>query len=203
MAGSRRAQDIDQWRPEEQTVRDRERTRERPREHIDDPRPSSPAPRAARDSSRRRTNDTDVRPSTKHARGHSRARSPSRDRTRRRSREEFQDERYRSSRRAPSSDRAPHSHRHHHHHHHHHHHRDTTPSSKRHRSRSPSPKSAHKRARRPRSRSLVRSRSRVRRADSTSRRGESNTRYLHTALGLPSPFAISRLSLQAGFASAP
>jgi CTD kinase subunit alpha len=168
MAGSRRAQDIDQWRPEELSVRGRDRARERPRERIDDPRPLSPAPRAARDSSRRRTNDTDIRPSIKHARGRSRERSPSRDRTRRRSRGESQEGR-RTSRRGPSSDRVPHSHRHHHHHHHH---RDTTPSSKRHRSRSPSPKSANKRAKRPRSRSLVRSRSRVRRADSTSRRGE-------------------------------
>ncbi|EAT81753.1 hypothetical protein SNOG_11254 [Parastagonospora nodorum SN15] len=93
MAGSRRAQDIDQWRPEEPSLRDTQRDgpRERLRDGIDDPRPSSPA-RAARDSSRRRTNDTDTRPSTKNPRGRSRERSPSRDRTRRRSREASRDE---------------------------------------------------------------------------------------------------------------
>ncbi|KAF1918694.1 hypothetical protein BDU57DRAFT_535763 [Ampelomyces quisqualis] len=38
MAGSRRAQDIDQWRPEDQAAGDLERHRERPRERVDDPR---------------------------------------------------------------------------------------------------------------------------------------------------------------------
>jgi CTD kinase subunit alpha len=171
MAGSRRAQDIDQWRPEEQSTRDRDRAREHPRERINDPRPLSPAPRAARDSSRRRTTDADIRPSIKHARGYSHERSLSRDRTRRRSRAESRDEPHRASRREPSSDRVPHSHRHHHHYHHHHH-RDTTPSSKHHFSRSPSSKTSHKRVKRPRSRSPIRSRSRTRRADSTHRRVE-------------------------------
>ncbi|KAF9691408.1 hypothetical protein EKO04_010643 [Ascochyta lentis] len=50
MAGLRRTQDIDQWRPEELSVGDRERSRERPRERIDEPRTSSPVPRAARDT---------------------------------------------------------------------------------------------------------------------------------------------------------
>ncbi|QRD05359.1 hypothetical protein JI435_112540 [Parastagonospora nodorum SN15] len=153
MAGSRRAQDIDQWRPEEPSLRDTQRDgpRERLRDGIDDPRPSSPA-RAARDSSRRRTNDTDTRPSTKNPRGRSRERSPSRDRTRRRSREASRDERHRTSRRTPSREKAAHSHRQHHHHHHHH--RDTTPPPKRQRTRSPSPKDSFKRSKRHRSRSL-------------------------------------------------
>ena len=170
MAGSRRAQDIDQWRPEDQSVRDPERHRERPRERIDDPRQLSPAPRAARHSSRRRTNDTDAHPAEKRARGRSHDRSRSRERARRRSRETSRDGAHRTSRREPSTGRVPHSRRHHHHHHHHH--RDTTPSAKRHRSSSPSPRSSHKRTRRPRSPSLVRSRSRARRADSTHKRVE-------------------------------
>ncbi|KAH7413851.1 hypothetical protein DE146DRAFT_10089 [Phaeosphaeria sp. MPI-PUGE-AT-0046c] len=173
MAGSRRAQDIDQWRPEEQSVRDRERATHRPRERIIDPRTLSPVPRAARDSSRRRTNETDTRSSTKHARGRSRERILSREPTHRRSHEDSRGERPRSSRREPSPARVPHSRRHHHHHHHH---RDTTPSSKRHHSRTPSPRSSRKRAKHHRSRSPVRSRSRsrarARRSPSTPKRGD-------------------------------
>ncbi|KAH7079441.1 hypothetical protein FB567DRAFT_122333 [Paraphoma chrysanthemicola] len=165
MAGSRRAQDIDQWRPAEPSIRgrDSERAREHSRDRISDSRPLSP-PRAARDSSRRRTNNTDTRPSDKHARGRSRDRSSSRDRARRRSHGASRDERRRHPRRESSPDRASLSHRHHH--------RDHTPSSKRHRSRSASPKSSHKRAKRPRSRSPARSKSRDRRTDSIQRRGE-------------------------------
>jgi CTD kinase subunit alpha len=162
MAALRRAQDIDQWRPEDSSNRDRERPRERPRERINDTRASSP--RAARDSSRHRAHDTDTRPSTKHARGHSRERSLSRERTRRRSRSISREDRFRGSRREASADRVAHSRRHHHHHH-----RDTTPSSKRYPSRSSSPKGSAKRVKRQRSRSIVRSRSRTRRAESTHR----------------------------------
>ena len=169
MAGLRRTQDIDQWRPEEASVRDSDRSRERPRERINDLRPASPAARAARDAPSRPP-EADTRSLAEHALGSER--SLSRDPVRRHSRGASIDDR---SRREPSADRASHSHRHHHHHHHHHHHRDhrdhrdTTPSSKRHRSRSASPRDSHKRARRPRSRSTVRSRSRTRRADSTHR----------------------------------
>ncbi|KAF2685258.1 hypothetical protein K458DRAFT_388151 [Lentithecium fluviatile CBS 122367] len=69
MAGVRRAQDIDQWRPEESSIRDRDRDRERerPRERIVEPKAASPPPRAARDDNRRRANDTDRRPSSKQA----------------------------------------------------------------------------------------------------------------------------------------
>lgn len=170
MAGLRRTQDIDQWRPEEASVRDSDRSREpeRPRERINDPRPSSPAARAARDTPRR-PHEADTRSLVEHAGARSRERSLSRDAVRRHSRGASKDDRYR---REPSADRASHSHRHHHHHHHHRDHRDhrdTTPSSKRHRSRSASPRDSHKRVRRPRSRSPVRSRSRTRRADSTHR----------------------------------
>lgn len=170
MAGLRRTQDIDQWRPEEPSIRDRERPRERSRGRIIDTRPSSPRPRAARDSSRRRTHDSDTRPPAKqHPRDRSREESLGRERTRRRSRGDSREERSRRSRRDSSSDRVSHARRHDNHHHHHRHPRDTTPSSKRHRSRSPSPKGSHKRTRRNRSRSTVRSRSRTRRANSTHR----------------------------------
>lgn len=168
MAGLRRTQDIDQWRPEELSIRDRERSRERPRERIHEPRTSSPVPRAAWDTSRR-THDTESRPLAKQAGERLHERSVSRDRTRRHSRGASRDERYRASRREPSVDRVSHSHRHHHHHYYHRNHRDTTPSSKRHHSRSASPRGSHKRARRQRSRSTVRSRSRTRRADSSHR----------------------------------
>jgi len=164
MAGLRRTQDIDQWRPEELSPRVRERSRERTRERIHEPRTSSPVTRAARDTSRR-THDTDTRPSAKHAIGRSRERSLDRDRTRRRSQGASKDDRYRASRREPSADRVSHPHPHPHHRDH----RDSTPSSKRHRSRSASPRDSHKWARRQRSRSAVRSRSRTRRADSTHR----------------------------------
>jgi hypothetical protein len=160
MAALRRAPDIDQWRPEESSNRERERPRERPRERINDSRASSPAPRAARDSSRHRAPNTDNR---QHARARSRERSLSRERTRRRSRSISREDRFRGNRREASADRVAHSRRHNHHH------RDTTPSSKRHPSRSPSPKGSAKRVKRQRSRSIVRSRSRTRRADSTHR----------------------------------
>ncbi|KAH9882401.1 hypothetical protein J1614_000637 [Plenodomus biglobosus] len=186
MAALRRAQDIDQWRPEDSSSRERERDRgrervgERPREHNHEPRASSPPPRAARDSSRRLPHDIDTYP----PRGRSREGSLSRERARRRSRAESREHRVRGSKRGTSIDRLPHAHRHHHHQHHHHddhddhgghhdahrhRHRHSSPSSKRHRSRSPSPRGSIKRARRIRSRSPVRSRSRTRRADSTHR----------------------------------
>jgi CTD kinase subunit alpha len=160
MAALRRAPDIDQWRPEDSSNRERERPTERPRERNNDTRASSPAPRAARDSSRHRAPNTDNR---QHARARPRERSLSRERTRRRSRSISREDRFRGNRREASADRVAHSRRHNHHH------RDTTPSSKRHPSRSPSPKGSAKRVKRQRSRSIVRSRSRTRRADSTHR----------------------------------
>jgi CTD kinase subunit alpha len=175
MAGVRRAQDIDQWRPEEPSIRDRDPERERPREKIVEPRAASPPPRAARDDSRRRTHDTDHRPSSKQTGGRSRERTVSRDRAHRRSRGDSREGYYRPSRRAPSADRVSHSHRHHHHHHHHHHHRDTSPPSKRYRSRSPSPhRDSHKRSKRHRSPSSTRSRSRTRRVESPHRPSRSD-----------------------------
>jgi hypothetical protein len=109
MAALRRAPDIDQWRPEESSNRERERPRERPRERINDSRASSPAPRAARDSSRHRAPNTDNR---QHARARSRERSLSRERTRRRSRSISREDRFRGNRREASADRVAHS-RHH------------------------------------------------------------------------------------------
>lgn len=171
MAAQRRAQDIDQWRPEDSSDSAPKRTGDRNKVQRSEPRASSPPPRAARDSSRHRTHDSDARPSTRHGRGRSHDRTVSRERARRRSRGESGEERARGSKRGSSADRASHSHRHHHHHHHHQHHshRDTSPSSKRYRSRSPSPRGSVRRAKRQRSRTPVRSRSRPRRAGSTHR----------------------------------
>lgn len=165
MAGLRRAQEIDQWRPEELSVRDRDGERERVRDRIAEPDAASPVPRAARDSRQANTHEADTRSSTRHARGRSHQRSLSRERKRRPSRGESR-EGYRSTRRAPSEDRVSHTRRHHHHHSHHR--RDSPPSSKRPPTRSPSPH-AHKRSKRHRSRSTVRSRSRPRRADTSHR----------------------------------
>lgn len=163
MAGLRRAQEIDQWRPEESPARDRDR--ERVHDRIVEPDASSPVPRTARDSRRGDTHETDTRPSTRHARGRSHERSLSRERTRRRSRGGSR-ESHRPTRRTPSADddRVTHTHRHHHSHRH----RESTPPTKRQRSRSTSAHS-HKRSRRHRSRSSVRSRSRTRRAETTHR----------------------------------
>jgi CTD kinase subunit alpha len=163
MAALRRAQDIDQWRPEDSSTRDSERSRERSRERNIEARTSSPVPRAARDSSRHRAPDTHIRSSARHVRGRSRERSLSRERARRRSRSTSGEDRYRASKREVSADRVSHSHRHHHHH------RDTTPSSKRHHPRSPSPRGSAKRVKRQRSRSSIRSTSRSRRAYSPGR----------------------------------
>ncbi len=170
MAALRRAQDIDQRRPEDSSAVGNRQVPDHPsREPRKDSRPSSPAPRAATLSSKRRTHDFDAQSSTKHSAERSRPRSVSRDRTRHRNRRGSRaEDDYRASKRESSSDRATHPHSHHHHHHRQHH-RDRTSPSKRHRSRSPSPRGSHKRPRRHRSRSLERSRSRTRRADSTHR----------------------------------
>jgi hypothetical protein len=162
MAGLRRAQEIDQWRPEESPAGDRHR--ERVRDRIVEPGAASPVPRTARDSRRGHPHDTGTRSSTRHVRGRSDERSLSRDRVRRRSRGGSRED-HRPTRRAPSANRATHTHRHRSHAHHH---RESTPSAKRPHSRSPSPHS-HKRSRRHRSRSTVRSKSRTRRAETTHR----------------------------------
>ena len=164
MAALRRAQDIDQWRPEDSSIRDREPSRERSRVRNIEARTSSPVPRAARDSSGHRAPDTHIRSSARHVRGRSRGRSLSRERARRRSRSISEEDRYRASKREASADRASHSHRHHRHHH-----RDTTPSSKRHHACSPSPRGSAKRVKRQGSLSPVRSASRSRRAHSPGR----------------------------------
>jgi CTD kinase subunit alpha len=170
MAGERRAQDIDQWRPEESSIRARDRERERPRERIVESRAASPVPHAARDDARRSVHDSDRRPSTKKTSRPSRERSVGRDHVGRRIRGDSREDFYRSSRRAPSVDRLSHSHRRHPDHHHDDHHRNASPSSKRHRSRSPSPhRDSNKRSRRHRSSSPVRSRSRTRRPESPHR----------------------------------
>jgi CTD kinase subunit alpha len=163
MAGTRRPQDTDQWRPEEPAIRSHEKGR--PREQTLDSRAPSPPPRATqdrrddrRDDRRRDTHDTDIRYSSR--RGRSRSGSASRHRARRRSREGSpEDSRYRSSRgRLPSADRVSLSQRHPHRHH-----RDTSASGKRHRTRSPSPQRESHRTKRRRSRSRERSESRSRR----------------------------------------
>ena len=163
MAALRRAEDLDQWRLEDLSDRDRERPKARQRDRSYDPRTSSPAPRAGRDSSSHHVPENDTGSSENQRRGRSPDRSLDCHRTRRRSRGASREHRYRGSEREASADRVAHPHRRHHHHHR----RDTTPSSsKHHHSRSPSPRGSSKRVKRPRSRSSVRSRSRTRRPDS-------------------------------------
>ena len=172
MAGSRRAQ-IDQWRPEESSIRDRDR--ERPLERSDS-RERSPAARRGRDDHDRNTKRSQPGfgrlPSSKHSRARSRERSRSRSRTRRRSRSRgrhspsprgSRDDLYRPSRgRTPSVERVSHTHRHRRH--------NSPPSTKRRRSLTPSPpRDNSKRTKRRRSRSVERSPSRSRQPDSSRR----------------------------------